>query len=103
MPGYVAPGARNIKPRCRKACSRRIGTTTDRGSNSRSFGIRYSATITPKTSVLNSKLTVRIFIRSPFDGCYLEWHLVSNAVAAHARCKPPTLAAIDAYAARDRK
>jgi hypothetical protein len=43
---------------------------------------------------------VRIFIRGPFDDFYLEWHLVNNAVDAHARCKPTILAAIDAYAAR---
>jgi hypothetical protein len=43
---------------------------------------------------------VRIFIRGPSDGLYLEWHLVNNAVAAPARCKPTILAAIDAYAAR---
>src|SRR5262249_23793643 len=32
MPAYVAPGARNINPRCRSECNRRIGRRIVRGS-----------------------------------------------------------------------
>ena len=58
----MAPVVRNISPRCRKACNRRIGSRRVRGFRSASFGKTYTLAATQNTKVLNRRLTVRMFI-----------------------------------------